>query len=114
MLAGAAETRHLHYILRTLSKFESIKLQICTFSVIEGCLCSLYTFFKFINFSRYLLFIISSVRVIFPYAATASDELNLVIGDMVSVHVKNPDGWYEGTLNGVRGLFPGNYVETLQ
>jgi len=57
---------------------------------------------------------ILSVQVIFPYAATASDELNLNPGDIVSVHVKNPDGWYEGSLNGVRGLFPGNYVESAE
>ena len=56
----------------------------------------------------------TSVRAIFPYAATASDELNLTPGDVISVHVKNPDGWYEGSLNGVRGLFPGNYVESAE
>ncbi|XP_063680807.1 abl interactor 1-like isoform X10 [Bolinopsis microptera] len=58
--------------------------------------------------------VIEKVQVIFPYAATASDELNLNPGDIVSVHVKNPDGWYEGSLNGVRGLFPGNYVESAE
>ena len=60
------------------------------------------------------LHMLSSVCAIFPYAATASDELNLTPGDVISVHVKNPDGWYEGTLNGVRGLFPGNYVESAE
>ncbi|KAL5259293.1 hypothetical protein ACHWQZ_G009659 [Mnemiopsis leidyi] len=58
--------------------------------------------------------VIEKVRAIFPYAATASDELNLTPGDVISVHVKNPDGWYEGSLNGVRGLFPGNYVESAE
>jgi hypothetical protein len=24
---------------------------------------------------------------------------------------KNSDGWYEGVMNGMTGLFPGNYVE---
>lgn len=24
---------------------------------------------------------------------------------------KNDDGWFEGVLNGLTGLFPGNYVE---
>jgi len=58
--------------------------------------------------------VVQKVRAIFPYAATASDELNLMPGEIISVHVKNPDGWYEGTLNGVRGLFPGNYVESAE
>ena len=53
------------------------------------------------------------MEVLHPYAAAANDELSLQIGDRVDVHIKNEDGWFEGSLHGVRGLFPGNYVQSI-
>ena len=33
--------------------------------------------------------------------------------DIIYVLKKNPDGWFEGVYNGVKGLFPDNYVESI-
>jgi hypothetical protein len=32
-------------------------------------------------------------------------------GEIIYVLKKNSDGWYEGVMDGMTGLFPGNYVE---
>ena len=51
------------------------------------------------------------VVVIFPYQPEKHDELVLDEGMTIIVLKKNDDGWWEGVMNGVTGLFPGNYVE---
>lgn len=52
-------------------------------------------------------------RVLYDYDALKADELNLRVGTIVHVVRKNTDGWHEGVLNGVTGLFPENYVEPI-
>ena len=32
-------------------------------------------------------------------------------GQIIYVLKKNDDGWWEGVMGGITGLFPGNYVE---
>lgn len=54
---------------------------------------------------------IEKVIAIFDYEATRDDELSFEEGALIYVLQKNPDGWYEGVMNGYTGLFPGNYVE---
>ena len=56
---------------------------------------------------------IEKVETIYPYKALKDDELNFAKGKMIYVLKKNPDEWYEGLLDGVRGLFPANYVKTI-
>ena len=51
--------------------------------------------------------------VIYDYSAGNEDELNLKEDQIVYVIKKNDDGWYEGVLEGVTGLFPGNYAEAV-
>lgn len=53
------------------------------------------------------------VVVIYDYSADNPDELNLREDQVVYVIKKNDDGWYEGVLDGVTGLFPGNYAEPV-
>ena len=53
-----------------------------------------------------------SVIVIFDYTACNPDELNLREGQIIYVVKKNDDGWYEGVLDGVTGLFPSNYAQS--
>jgi len=53
------------------------------------------------------------VVVIYDYSAGNADELNLKEDQIVYVIKKNDDGWYEGVLGGVTGLFPGNYAEPV-
>jgi len=51
------------------------------------------------------------VSAIYDYAADKEDELTFSEGSIIYVLKKNDDGWWEGIMNGVTGLFPGNYVE---
>lgn len=32
-------------------------------------------------------------------------------GDVISIYEKLGDGWWEGELHGIRGIFPSTYVE---
>jgi len=54
-------------------------------------------------------------RVIYPYRPQQADELELVVGDILTVTMKCDDGWYVGhsTLSGNYGTFPGNYVQPI-
>ncbi|KAI6646105.1 Abl interactor 2-like isoform X2 [Oopsacas minuta] len=54
---------------------------------------------------------IEKVITIYPYKALKEDELNFSKGKVIYVLKKNPDEWYEGLMDGVRGLFPANYVK---
>ncbi|CAH2282229.1 abl interactor 1 isoform X5 [Pelobates cultripes] len=56
---------------------------------------------------------LEKVVAIYDYAKDKDDELSFMEGSIIYVIKKNDDGWYEGVSNGVTGLFPGNYVETI-
>ncbi len=51
------------------------------------------------------------VVAIYDYNADKEDELSFGEGSVIYVLKKNDDGWWEGVMNGITGLFPGNYVE---
>ncbi|XP_052344535.1 abl interactor 2-like isoform X8 [Oncorhynchus keta] len=53
------------------------------------------------------------VVAIYDYVADKEDELSFNEGAIIYVIKKNDDGWYEGTMSGTTGLFPGNYVESI-
>uniref|UniRef100_A0A3Q2CNX9 Abl-interactor 1a n=1 Tax=Cyprinodon variegatus TaxID=28743 RepID=A0A3Q2CNX9_CYPVA len=53
------------------------------------------------------------VVAIYDYTKDKDDELTFMEGAIIYVVKKNDDGWYEGVCNGVTGLFPGNYVESI-
>ncbi|CAI4222248.1 unnamed protein product [Auanema sp. JU1783] len=50
---------------------------------------------------------------LYDYEADKPDELTLRENCVVYVLRKNDDGWFEGILDGVTGLFPGNYVKSI-
>ncbi|KAG1714785.1 Abl interactor 2 [Nymphon striatum] len=52
------------------------------------------------------------VVAIYDYVADKDDELSFLENSVIYVLKKNDDGWYEGMLGGITGLFPGNYVES--
>ncbi|XP_072234263.1 abl interactor 1a isoform X8 [Leuresthes tenuis] len=56
---------------------------------------------------------IEKVVAIYDYAKDKDDELTFMEGAIIYVIKKNDDGWFEGMANGVTGLFPGNYVESI-
>lgn len=51
------------------------------------------------------------VVAIYDYYADKEDELSFQESAVIYVLKKNDDGWWEGVMDGVTGLFPGNYVE---
>ena len=51
------------------------------------------------------------VLVEHEYIATEQDELTIKPGDIITNVEKLSDGWWEGMLNGKRGLFPDNFVK---
>ncbi|XP_037549789.1 abl interactor 1a isoform X1 [Nematolebias whitei] len=53
------------------------------------------------------------VVAIYDYTKDKEDELTFMEGAIIYVIKKNDDGWFEGVCNGVTGLFPGNYVESI-
>uniref|UniRef100_A0A4W4EAE0 Abl interactor 1 n=1 Tax=Electrophorus electricus TaxID=8005 RepID=A0A4W4EAE0_ELEEL len=56
---------------------------------------------------------IEKVVAIYDYAKDKDDELSFMEGAIIYIVKKNDDGWFEGVCNGVTGLFPGNYVESI-
>ena len=54
---------------------------------------------------------LEKVIAIYDYSANRFDELSFQENAVIYVVKKNDDGWFEGVLNGITGLFPGNYVE---
>lgn len=55
---------------------------------------------------------LEKVKAVYDYTANRYDELSFQENSIIYVIKKNDDGWYEGVLNGITGLFPGNYVES--
>nr|XP_046227366.1 abl interactor 1a isoform X5 [Scatophagus argus] len=56
---------------------------------------------------------VEKVVAIYDYSKDKDDELTFMEGAIIYVIKKNDDGWFEGVCNGVTGLFPGNYVESI-
>ncbi|GAB1601081.1 abl interactor 1-like isoform X2 [Argonauta hians] len=54
---------------------------------------------------------LEKVVAIYDYQADKADELTFTENAVIYVIKKNDDGWWEGVMDGVAGLFPGNYVE---
>ncbi|RNF13777.1 putative intersectin-1-like [Trypanosoma conorhini] len=50
------------------------------------------------------------VRAAHSFEARHRHELRFEAGDVVQVHRRWNDGWWEGTLRGRRGVFPSNYT----
>ncbi|XP_069745912.1 SH3 domain-containing kinase-binding protein 1 [Narcine bancroftii] len=50
----------------------------------------------------------------FAYKAQHDDELTISVGDIVTNIKKEDGGWWEGELDGRRGLFPDNFVREIK
>ena len=53
---------------------------------------------------------ISDVLVEYEYSGLEEDELTIKPGEVITNVVVVSDGWWEGDLNGKRGVFPDNFV----
>lgn len=51
------------------------------------------------------------VKAIYAFKGTNNDELNFQKHDIITVTQMPDGGWWEGTLKGVTGWFPSNYVK---
>lgn len=47
------------------------------------------------------------------YRAKESDELTLTKGAIISNIKRQSGGWWEGTVDGITGMFPDNFVRVL-
>jgi len=50
---------------------------------------------------------------LYDYAVAGEGQISLSEGAIVTIHNQDPDGWWNGTLNGNTGIFPGSYVELI-
>ncbi|KAF5307339.1 hypothetical protein FQR65_LT07056 [Abscondita terminalis] len=57
---------------------------------------------------------IRQCRVIFSYKQENQDELNLSVGEVITILGEEEEGWWRGTLNGKEGVFPSNFVEEIK
>ncbi|XP_048062583.1 ABI family, member 3a isoform X3 [Megalobrama amblycephala] len=55
---------------------------------------------------------LEKVVALYNYEAGKPGDLIFQEGDIIYLTSRNEDGWCEGVLNGVKGYFPGNYVES--
>ncbi|KAI0461416.1 hypothetical protein LJB42_001085 [Komagataella kurtzmanii] len=53
------------------------------------------------------------LEALFDYEAAGDDELTIHAGDKIELITDDSDGWTEGKLNNVAGLFPSSYVKKL-
>ena len=59
----------------------------------------------------YILLFLVEVEVEFKYEAEQADELSINVGDIIKNVVMSEGGWWEGELNGKKGMFPDNFVK---
>ncbi|XP_071125571.1 serine-rich adhesin for platelets-like isoform X6 [Mytilus edulis] len=50
-------------------------------------------------------------HVLYPYTAQEDSQLNLDLGDVVTLIEKRGNGWWKGRIKDKEGWFPGSYVE---
>ncbi|CAL4061181.1 unnamed protein product, partial [Meganyctiphanes norvegica] len=53
------------------------------------------------------------VEALYPYTAMNDDEINFEAGAIITVLDKEDEAWWKGTLKGVTGMFPSNYVQPV-
>ena len=52
-------------------------------------------------------------RVLFSYEAREEDELTLKVGEVIHKVDSQDGGWWEGEIDGRRGVFPSNFVSLI-
>ncbi|CAH1756504.1 8066_t:CDS:10 [Entrophospora sp. SA101] len=56
---------------------------------------------------------ISKAKVLYDYEARNSDELNIKVGNIISILDKSLNDWWKAEYEGVKGIIPSNYVEEI-
>ncbi|XP_053397839.1 CD2-associated protein-like isoform X6 [Mercenaria mercenaria] len=57
---------------------------------------------------------LKEVEVEYGYEAEQSDELTIKVGDIIKNVTMSEGGWWEGELNGKKGMFPDNFVKVIK
>lgn len=68
-------------------------------------------YFMYCFYIKCIFLVPFPVVAIYDYYADKEDELSFQESAVIYVLKKNDDGWWEGVMDGITGLFPGNYVE---
>ncbi|XP_029913863.1 ABI gene family member 3-like [Myripristis murdjan] len=55
---------------------------------------------------------LDKVVAMYSYEATKPEDLSFSEGDVIYLTCRHDNGWWEGVLNGKRGFFPENYVQS--
>lgn len=55
---------------------------------------------------------LEKVVALYSYEALKPDDLSFAEGDVIYLTHRHDDGWCEGLINGNRGFFPENYVQS--
>nr|XP_046270594.1 ABI family, member 3a isoform X3 [Scatophagus argus] len=55
---------------------------------------------------------LEKVVVLYDFEASRSDDLSITKGDIIYLTHRHDNGWWEGVLNGNRGFFPENFVQS--
>ena len=53
------------------------------------------------------------MHVLHDFLPETQNEIALSAGDLVEVLEENEDGWWKGRVKGQEGMFPSNFVETI-
>lgn len=61
-----------------------------------------------------MLSVAVDVLVEFDYDAEQEDELTIKVGDIIKNVQMSEGGWWEGELNGKKGMFPDNFVKVCE
>ncbi|XP_043286823.1 intersectin-2 isoform X3 [Venturia canescens] len=56
---------------------------------------------------------VERVMALYPHQAQNEDELSFEKGDVITVLAKEEEAWWRGTMNGISGIFPSNYVTPM-
>jgi hypothetical protein len=55
---------------------------------------------------------VTRARALYPFQGQDDTELTFQYNDVITV-VREAGEWWEGEINGRRGLFPANYVQKI-
>jgi len=55
-----------------------------------------------------------TAKALYEYTAADNTEISFQVDDIVTVLRVDESGWWEGEIQGKRGLFPGNHVELIE